>query len=97
MRRIRKEKPTQQKTKKQITQNVYIKLPKSFPGAFEGVPGVDLDMPDSILTSLDFKNHQKHPKQKKSVPKIKSKPFFSGPLFAYKGPLKGPYIGPDEI
>ena len=29
----------------------------------EGVPGVDLDMPDSILTSLDLRNHQKHLKQ----------------------------------
>ena len=42
---------------------------------FEGVPGVDLDMPDSILTSLDLRNHQKHPKQKKNVPNIKSKLF----------------------
>ena len=35
----------------------------------EGVPGVDLDMPDSILTSPDLRNHQKHPKQKKNLPK----------------------------
>ena len=62
----------------------------------EGVPGVDLDMPDSILTSLDLRNHQKHPKQRKNAPKKKSKLFFSGPLFAYRVPLKGPYIGPDE-
>ena len=44
----------------------------AIPGASEGVPGVDLDMPDSILISLDLRNHQKHPKQKKNIPKIKS-------------------------
>ena len=60
---------------------------------FGGVPGVDLDMPDSNLTSLDLRNHQKHPKQKKNIPKIKSKLFFSGPLFAYRVPLKGLEIG----
>ena len=54
-------------------------------------------MPDSILTSLDLRNHQKHPKEKKNVPKNKVKTFFSGPLFAYGVPLKWPYIGPDEI
>ena len=32
-------------------------------------------------------------KQKKNIPKIKSKLFFSGPLFAYRGPLKGPFGG----
>ena len=35
----------------------------------EGVPGVDLDMPDSILTSLDLRNHRKHPNQRKTYPK----------------------------
>ena len=45
---------------------------------FGDIAGVDLDMPDSILTSLDLRNHQKHPKQRKNVPKQKVKAFFSG-------------------
>ena len=48
-----------------------------------------LDMPDSILTSLNLKNHQNHPKQRKNVPKQKSKLFFPGPLFANRSMLKG--------
>ena len=44
--------------------------------ASEGIPGVDLDMPDSILTSLDLRNHQKHPKQKKERTQNKVKTFF---------------------
>ena len=36
-----------------------------------GVPGMDLDMPDPILISPDLRNHQKHPKQRKNVPKQK--------------------------
>ena len=47
-------------------------------------------MPDSILTTLDLRNHQKHPKQRKTISKQKVKTFFSGPLY------KGPYIKDPE-
>ena len=44
-----------------------------------------LDMPDSILTSVDLKSHQKHPTQAKNVPPQKK--YKTGLLY------RDPYIG----
>ena len=59
--KTKKFKEKQMKTK----ENLRYQGTQVSPSMFQVLPGVDLDMPDSILTSLDLKNHQKHPKQKK--------------------------------
>ena len=65
--------PPKTKQNKKQNKNQAKTLFTAIPGASEGVPGVDLDMPDSILTSLDLRNHQKHPKQRKNLSKNKIK------------------------